>query len=142
MSRVVQCSLALLACIGATGASAHDFGSLTQPSNTTTDGPAAAGGINLQALDPPTRSVIVNTSKWPIGRAVKVCFYEGSPELRRSISEAAMKWFDGGGINLSLDFGAPPSLRTCSPTADSRGFFEDIRIGYRASGQWSYIGVD
>jgi hypothetical protein len=142
MSRFAYLGLALLAYLGATGASAHDFGSLTHPSNTTTDAPASAGGINLQALDPPTRSVIVNTSKWPVGHVVKVCFYEGSSELRRSISESAMKWFDGGGINLSLDFGTAPSYRTCSSTAGPNGFFEDIRIGYRAAGLWSYIGVD
>lgn len=132
----------LLALLAVSGAFAHDLGSISHPSNAGSESPAAAAGLSLQLLDAPTRSVIVNASKWPVGRTLKVCFYEGAPELRQSIMVSAMKWFDGGNINLSMDFGPTPGLRTCSPTPDSKNFYEDIRIGFRASGLWSYIGVD
>jgi len=141
-SNLVKVLFFPIALLVAIGASAHDLGSIGHPSNTGSETPASAASLSLQALDAPTRSVIVNASKWPVGRTLKVCFYEGSPELRQSIMASALKWFEGGNINLSMDFGAPPALRTCSPTPDSKNFFEDIRIGYRARGLWSYIGVD
>lgn len=119
-------------------AAAHDLHNLTHPSNTGPD--AALSTTGPSAVDPATRSIIVNSSKWPLGYTLKVCFYEGGPQARQAIAAEAQKWL--AGANLKMDFGAAPALRTCSAQPAPSGRYEDIRISFRGAGHWSYIGVD
>lgn len=121
---------------------AHDLHSVLHPSNTGPGSMASQSPLNLQALDEKTRSVVVNASKWPVGRTLTVCFYGGSAQLRADIMSAAMKWINETDANLKMDFGAGPALRDCRAAPGPTGRFEDIRIGFRARGLWSYIGVD
>lgn len=134
--------LALFAIVPFAHLEAHDLHSVLHPSNTVSSSVASQSPINLQALDEKTRSVIVNASKWPVGRTLTVCFYGGSAKLRVDIMSAAMKWISETDANLKMDFGSDPALRDCRATPGPTGRFEDIRIGFREKGLWSYIGVD
>lgn len=125
----------------ASPATSHDLHSIRHPSNTGSESAAAQSPINLNALDEQTRSVVVNASKWPVGRTLKVCFYGGDATLRQSIKSNAVKWLDDY-VNLKMDFGDSAQLRDCSGSPGPNGRYEDIRIGFNAPGLWSYIGVD
>jgi hypothetical protein len=131
--------VAVIAGLSVTSAAAHDLHNLAHPSNT---GPEAALSPGPAAVDPATRSIIVNSSKWPLGYVIKVCFYEGGPAIRQAVATEAQKWFAGGGVNLRFDFGASPALRTCATQPGPNNLYEDIRISFRGSGHWSFIGVD
>lgn len=141
MSILARILTPIAGCLGAAAAHAHDLHSLAHPSNT---GPDAMLAPNAPSpvVDEKTRSIIVNSSKWPIGYTLKVCFYEGGPAIRQAVAEGAQKWLDGGGANLRLDFGPAPGHRTCAAKAGPNNLFEDVRISFSGVGYWSYIGVD
>lgn len=128
----------VVAGLSVASAAAHDLHNLAHPSNTGPD--AVLSTLGPSTADQATRSIIVNSSKWPLGYTLKVCFYEGGPQARQAIAAEAQKWL--AGVNLKMDFGAAPALRTCAAQAGPNNLYEDIRISFRGAGHWSFIGVD
>jgi hypothetical protein len=66
---------------------------------------------------------------------IRVCFMDGSQELRRQIAAYGIEWTLAQ-TSLKLDFGDGEELRECDP---DDGKVSHIRIGStsRASGRWS-----
>lgn len=63
-----------------------------------------------------------------------VCFFDGRPEARDHVAQVAQKWSQS--MNLQFDFGPAGNRRTCTATNPS-----DIRVSFRGSGYWSYVGT-
>lgn len=63
---------------------------------------------------------------WENGRTLRVAFMDGHDELRPRIEELAKQWSEHA--NIAFDFGnhAEP----------------EIRISFKLSGSWSYVGTD
>jgi len=70
---------------------------------------------------------------WTPGQALRVCFFQGAPELRERIRQAATAWT--AYANIKLDFGQQPGLRTCVA-----GDLSQIRVGFAYAGYWSVVG--
>lgn len=82
------------------------------------------------------RGVIVGAKRWDSGVPIRVCFFGGSRELRRSIVAVASGW-EQQGAPVSFDFGDRADPALCR---SNQRF--DIRIGYTQLGYWSMIGQD
>lgn len=119
---------------------AHDTRSLAHRSVTLSEDMTLNGIARLNPPNERTRSILVNSNKWPY-RVLRACFYEGGTEIRERIVHAARTWLLEPGVGLKVDFDEAP-FRTCSDAPDAQGRFEDIRIGFRDEGYWSYIGID
>ena len=86
--RLVPAVAPVVAGLSVASAAAHDLHNLTHPSNTGPD--AALSMTGPGAVDPPTRSIIVNSSKWPLGYTLKVCFYEDRSDNCGSCSKCLL----------------------------------------------------
>ena len=85
------------------------------------------------------RGVYARLGLWPPSdRVVRVCFMDGSQELRRQIATYANEWTLAQ-TSLKLDFGDGEELRECDP---DDGEISHIRIGYDEAGYWSLVGQD
>lgn len=72
---------------------------------------------------------------WGPGSNLRVCFYNGSPQLRSFVASIAEEW-NLVGADVTLDFGNMQSPRTCSSQQ-----YSAIRIAFNeGGGNWSYIG--
>lgn len=93
---------------------------------------AARAAANPQQ-DGQLEAVVQTALKWPGNRA-SVCFFDGRREARDHVARTAQKWSQSNA--LTFDFGPEGNRRTCNPAAPS-----DIRISFRGSGYWSYVGI-
>jgi hypothetical protein len=82
-----------------------------------------------QALE----AVVQKTLRWP-GDLARVCFFDGAMEAREHVAQVAIRWT--ASTSLKLDFGPPNNRRSCDPKNLS-----DIRVSFRGSGYWSYVGT-
>lgn len=80
--------------------------------------------------------VIVGTKRWEAGVPITVCYFGGSPAIRRKITAVAATW-ETLGAAVQFDFGDRNDPRLCRSNTRS-----DIRIGYSQPGYWSMIGQD
>ena len=82
--------------------------------------PEDASGLSEQEL------ALVTGKMWQNGRRLKVAFLDGHDELRLRVEEIAKQWSEHA--NITFDFGnhAEP----------------EIRISFKLSGSWSYLGTD
>jgi hypothetical protein len=78
-------------------------------------------------------AVIQTALKWPSNNA-SVCFFDGRREARDYVAQTAQKWSQSNA--MTLDFGPAGNRRTCDPARPS-----DIRVSFRGSGYWSYVGT-
>ena len=69
------------------------------------------------------------------GEPIRVCFFEGSVQLRKRIATVANRWAEVSETSLKLDFGDPAAPRLCSSRE-----FNHIRVGFRYKGYWSMVG--
>lgn len=83
------------------------------------------------------RGVFAENRKWEAGDTLKVCFFGGSPYVRKIIKIVASQWSMSG--NIKFDFGDNEKGRNCR---DSGGGFSQIRIGFAEKGYWSAVGTD
>lgn len=82
------------------------------------------------------RGLLARLTQWK--RAdfpLSVCFFSGSPELRRRIAEVAEDWSAAHPFEL-FDFGDDPA----GPPTCASGQDFSVRVGYRYSGDWSVVG--
>ena len=79
-------------------------------------------------------AVVRTALKWPNSKA-SVCFFDGRQEARDHVVEVAQMWSKSTG--LQFDFGPAGNRRTCDQAKPS-----DIRVSFRGSGNWSYIGIE
>jgi hypothetical protein len=85
------------------------------------------------------RGVYSRLGLWPPSdRVIRVCFMDGSQELRREIANYANEWTKAQ-TSLKLDFGDGGEMRECDP---DDGKISHIRIGYDEEGYWSLVGQD
>ena len=96
------------------------------------------GEVLNQVLPPgQARGVISAFKIWsPYFKAIKVCFFGGSQELRARIAKVASQWSEGD-VHIPLDFGDMADPRECSDLE-----LNHIRVGFAKSGYWSYVGMD
>jgi Astacin (Peptidase family M12A) len=92
---------------------------------------ATKGAANPQ--DGQVEAVVQLTFKWPTNQAT-VCFFDGQREARDHVAEIAQRWIQS--TSLKFDFGPAGNRRTCSAQSPS-----DIRVSFRGSGYWSYVGT-
>ena len=72
--------------------------------------------------------------RWPQDKQrLSICFFGGSPESRGMIARIAQEWTRE--TSISFDFGAEPEFNSCG---GERKY--DVRVGFDASGSWSYNG--
>lgn len=85
--------------------------------------PDVEPGIDLMPLE----LALLTSSKWAQGRVLRIAFMDGSAAQIQEVRRQAEVWLPL--VNLTFDWSA--SLKTA-----------DIRISFRQSGAWSYIGTD
>lgn len=73
---------------------------------------------------------------WQTTDPLEVCFYGGTPALRKRIKDAAVAW-QIPGTSIRFDFGQVPGLRTCDGVTR-----HPIRIGFRGREYRSDIGQE
>jgi len=78
-------------------------------------------------------AVVQTALKWPNSKA-NVCFFDGRQEARDHVVEVAQMWTKS--TSLQFDFGPAGNRRPCDPAKPS-----DIRVSFRGSGYWSYVGI-
>jgi hypothetical protein len=83
----------------------------------------------------PARGVIDQLKLWKTGSKLQICFMAGSASTVWRIAEVAQTWTTFA--NLTFDFGRPEAPYFCN---DGKTY--QIKIGFQASGYWSYIGTD
>jgi hypothetical protein len=89
------------------------------------------GGANDVA-----RGMINELKAWSPGlQALRVCFFDGSAQLRERIATVAKGWLRNP-VGIKLDFGTGAGLRSCGTSQDH------IRIGFQYAGYWSLVGQD
>jgi hypothetical protein len=79
--------------------------------------------------------------RWPQDKQrLSVCFFGGNDESRGAIARIAGEWTKE--TSISFDFGPEPAPG--KPGYNSCGSEQkfDVRVGFEASGAWSYIGTD
>jgi len=62
----------------------------------------------------------------PVGRALRVRFLDGDPQLQQKVARFAQSWSNHA--NLTFLFGTDPNA--------------ELRISFAQAGSWSYIGTD
>lgn len=80
-------------------------------------------------------SVVNRAKTWDPGTTIRTCFDGGDSVSRASIRSYALEWTKYG--NLVIDFGSPPTFRTCVS-----GDGATIRITFAQGGTASYVGKD
>lgn len=93
----------------------------------------------LEKLDDSDQSkgVYRNSSLWgPNYPKLRVCFFEGSQELREVVANVAKEWMAEDNA-VRLDFGKPGKRRTCQP---ENGKEMQIRVSFSQDGYWSQVG--
>ncbi|WP_202842424.1 hypothetical protein [Luteimonas saliphila] len=95
---------------------------------TSTDQLAEGGAIERGILDA--------SKAWSHDEPIRVCFFEGSRELRRRIVSVASAW-ELAGTTIKFDFGDRNNPQLCGA-----GSIYHIRVGYSMPGYWSYVGQD
>lgn len=78
-------------------------------------------------------AVVQTALRWPSGHAT-VCFLDGAAPAREHVAQVALQWTPA--TSLQLDFGPANNRITCD--GDHTG---DIRVSFRGSGYWSYVGT-
>lgn len=69
---------------------------------------------------------LVSGKKWKNGRTLKVLFLDGESEVQTKVASYARVWSQHA--NIKFDFGDHPDA--------------EIRISFKLSGSWSFIGTD
>jgi len=87
--------------------------------------------------DPQVQGQWISLRRWRRGDIIRVCFLSGPRSAQRIVASVAAQWNDAN-AGVSLDFGAPGSLRFCDPAATS-----EVRVGFNSRahpGDWSLVG--
>lgn len=74
----------------------------------------------------PSKIAFITNKKWSNGRTIKVAFMDGNSFVKNKVMQFAKVWEQYA--NLKFDFGNHQDA--------------DIRISFRYSGSWSYVGTD
>lgn len=83
------------------------------------------------------KGIYRNSTLWgPNYPKIRVCFFDGSQELREVVANVAKEWM-GDDNSIKLDFGKPGKRRTCQP---ENGKEMQIRISFSQDGYWSQLG--
>lgn len=82
------------------------------------------------------QGVLSGAKQWSLEEPIRVCFFGGTPDLRRRIVNVASAW-ELPGTTIKFDFGDRNNPRLCG---GRRNY--DIRVGYSLPGYWSFIGQD
>jgi len=84
-----------------------------------------------------TKGFYAAAEEWPPNvTKLRVCFFEGSNEIRSTIAKIASVWMDNE-LSIRLDFGKPNNPRTCGGDGKRPNH---IRVGFRQPGYWSTVG--
>jgi hypothetical protein len=83
----------------------------------------------------PARAVIDKLKLWKVGSKLSICFMSGSSSTLQNVIDVANTWTKYA--NLTFDFGPPGAPNQCST-----GRPYQIKIGFKDSGYWSYVGTD
>lgn len=90
--------------------------------------------------DAETRSVLYNLFLWPVPRRLTICFWSGSPQLRKRVTESMRKMWPLAELTdkrLTYDAATFDNPPTCA--AQPR---QDIRVDFRkGDGYWSWPGA-
>jgi hypothetical protein len=70
---------------------------------------------------------------WDPGQPLRVCFFDGTRDLRTRIANAARQWEKD--TRVRFDFGSPTNPRLCDSSQPSH-----IRVGFAYKGYWSLVG--
>ena len=84
-----------------------------------------ARGVGLDGGGP-MEMALITEKRWKPGRTITVTFLDGDPGVQAKVVDYAKQWEDHA--NLELDFVDNPNA--------------DLRISFRNSGSWSYLGTD
>lgn len=79
------------------------------------------------------RSVFTRSARWPVGKALTICFDGGTQPLRTRILGVASEWLKYA--NLAFTNGPATADGNCDLARPS-----DIRIGFDEDGYWSVVG--
>lgn len=124
------------------GAFAHDAIGMAHPSlQRAEEVSAAASQLAIVATQQRMRSVLDKIARWEPGSKLIACFYGGDIKTRERVIAAGRKWLEDAEVNLKVDFGASPNYRSCGVEQRRSGSKEDIRIGFRDKGHWSWVGT-
>lgn len=135
-------SLSCLAFCFAPTASAHDAIGMAHPSlRRAEEVAAAASQLAVVAAQQRMRSVLDKITRWEPGSKLIACFYGGDTRTRERVISASRKWLEDAAVNLKVDFGVAPNYRNCGAEQRRSGNKEDIRIGFRDRGYWSWVGT-
>ncbi|MEM9106878.1 MAG: hypothetical protein AAGC96_14585 [Pseudomonadota bacterium] len=74
------------------------------------------------------RAALIRAKKWTPGELVTVSFLDGSAVLHKRVKSVAEEWVGMNMANLKFIWNEPDQT--------------DIRISFRHSGSWSYLGTD
>ena len=97
-----------------------------------------AASIGQGAIANIDQYYISTLKTWDTSKAIKVCFFDGSPSLRKRIAVVANRWAEIENTGLKFDFGNIESTYICG---EGNTRF-DIRIGFGYKGYWSTVGTD
>ncbi|MBY3474081.1 hypothetical protein HFN78_24680 [Rhizobium laguerreae] len=78
--------------------------------------------------------VVQRAFLWPVGGTISVCFFDGVSSAHETVVEIAKQWTDGTSVKFS--FGPAGSRTRCDGKTRT-----NIRVSFRGSGYWSYIGT-
>jgi hypothetical protein len=78
--------------------------------------------------------IVKVSDRWPTGSKVGICFLDGPRNVRAKVAAIARQWTLYG--NIDFDFGNWDDPRSC----ESAGAGHDVRITFKQSGSWSFIG--
>ncbi|CAP65869.1 uncharacterized protein PODANS_5_10780 [Podospora anserina S mat+] len=79
-------------------------------------------------------AVVDTRNKWPLGRAIKICFLDGLSDTHAMVEEAAREWERC--VNLRFEFGHPEW------NSDVRISFHPIHARHGIGSSWSGFGTD
>lgn len=96
---------------------------------------AQASTLQLTTIGSTEDYFVSKLKLWDNSTPIKVCFFGGSNELRKKITNIALEWTKVGG-KLPLDFGDIDSPASCGSN------FFHIRVGFQYKGYWSTVGTD
>ncbi|MBX3012119.1 MAG: hypothetical protein KF832_11465 [Caldilineaceae bacterium] len=88
--------------------------------------PSLPQGVRLPGIDSPVALAALTGKLWKPGRTLRVRFLDGDPAVQRRIEPFVQEWSKYA--NIQFAFGNDPNA--------------EIRISFRQTGSWSYIGTD
>lgn len=82
--------------------------------------------INSSNISTALRIALITDKKWKPGREIKITFLDGDPVVQQKVTDIALIWTQYASIKFNFGYHVNA----------------DIRISFRDTGSWSYIGID